>query len=106
MAKFVKGQPRPANAGRVAGKPNKLTATVRSLIEHTLNELQDDPKANLLAWAKRNPGQFYQLASKLIPVEVRGDISGGITIQLITGVPRQGQVVDVEAEVIEGSDLI
>ena len=45
-----------------------------STIEKAFNKLQDDPKANLFAWGQKNPTMFYQVASKLIPTEVKGTI--------------------------------
>jgi hypothetical protein len=45
---FEKGKPRPANAGRKEGSVNKLTKTVKEKVLEVFNELQDDPKSNLL----------------------------------------------------------
>lgn len=63
---------REKTGGRQKGTPNKLTRTVRETVLSAFNELQDDPKANIVAWAKRNPRDFYQIAAKLIPQEITG----------------------------------
>ena len=56
--------------GRVAGTPNKFTQTVKEVFSNVFNELQNDSKVNLKAWAKANPTDFYRLSIKLMPLEV------------------------------------
>jgi len=56
--------------GRVAGTPNKFTQTVKEVFSNVFNELQNDSKVNLKSWAKANPGDFYRLSIKLMPLEV------------------------------------
>lgn len=60
--------------GRTKGTPNKLTRTVKEVVLAAFNELQDDPKANILTWGKANPKDFYQVAAKLIPTEVSAKV--------------------------------
>jgi hypothetical protein len=38
------------------------------------DDLQADPKANLLSWGKENPTEFYKIAAKLIPTEVNANV--------------------------------
>lgn len=71
---FKKGEPRPVNAGRKEGSVNKLTKTVKETVLAVFNDLQNDPKANLLKWAKDTPTEFYKIASKLIPTEVNAQV--------------------------------
>lgn len=70
MAKFDKG-----NTGRPKGAKNKLTKTVKECWLEAFNELQNDSKANLIDWGRKNPGYFYQIAAKLIPAAV--DVTTG-----------------------------
>lgn len=76
---FKKGE-----GGRPAGTQNKITKTVRETVLAVFNDLQADPKANLLAWAKAEPTEFYKISSKLIPTEVTAqvEVSGGVQIYL------------------------
>lgn len=67
--KFKKG-----NKGKPKGAKNKITKSVKEMVKAAFDELQDDPKANLVSWAKRNPRDFYNIAAKLIPTEVDAKI--------------------------------
>ena len=58
---------------------NKLTRTIKEAFETTFHELQGNTKAKLLAWAKDNPGDFYKLAARLIPHDMK--ISGKLTLE-------------------------
>lgn len=73
------GTRRPPNAGkgRVKGVPNKFTKSVKDAVKAAFDDLQGDKKANLLAWAKENPTEFYRLAAKLIPAAVDATIEAG-----------------------------
>lgn len=64
--------------GRVAGTPNKLTKTVKERVLDVFNDLQEDPKANLLNWAKETPTEFYKIASRLIPTEVDAKVQSNV----------------------------
>lgn len=71
---------RPPNAGkgRKKGSQNKLTRTVKEAFEAAFNALQDQPGAKLDDWAKGNPTDFYKIASKLIPTDVKATVEGSI----------------------------
>lgn len=75
---FSKGQ-----GGRKKGVPNKLTKTVKETVLAVFNDLQSDPKANLHTWAKKEPTEFYRIASKLIPTEVSGKLNTKTTIEIV-----------------------
>jgi hypothetical protein len=60
--------------GKVKGTPNKLTRTVKETVLAVFDDLQADPKANLLSWGKDNPTEFYKIAAKLIPTEVNANV--------------------------------
>ena len=71
--KFKKGNSGNPN-GRNKGSENertKLMKTVKQTIFEAFNELQSDPVANIVTWAKANPAAFYLIASKLIPTEIQ-----------------------------------
>jgi hypothetical protein len=55
------------------GAINKTTKMVKEVFAEVFNDLQLDKKANLRAWGKENPTEFYKLASKLIPLQLTGD---------------------------------
>lgn len=80
MAKFQKG-----NAGKPKGAKNKITKTVKEVVFDVFEQLQVDPKANLLNWGKENPTEFYKIAAKLIPTDVKAQVdnSGAMEIKVI-----------------------
>lgn len=80
---FKKGEPRPDNAGRKEGSVNKLTKTVKERVLEVFNELQDDPQANLLSWAKDEPTEFYKIAAKLIPADINAKVEGKIITVIV-----------------------
>lgn len=63
------------NEGRPKGATNLLTRTVKDAVLMAFNELQNDPKANLIEWGRKNPGLFYPIAAKLIPTEVNANLN-------------------------------
>lgn len=69
QGQFQKGNKAAAKRG-----PNKITKTVKETVLAVFNEIQDDPKVKLLAFAKQYPRDFYAIAAKLIPTEVQGTI--------------------------------
>lgn len=68
------------NSGRPAGTPNKLTKTVKETVLAVFNDLQEDPKANLGEWAKKETTEFYRIAAKLIPTEITGTVKTVIKV--------------------------
>jgi hypothetical protein len=74
MGKFEKG-----NAGKPKGALNKTTKTVKETVLFVFNDIQSDPKVNLTAFAKKNPKEFYAIAAKLIPTEVKGTVEATLT---------------------------
>lgn len=71
----MRGKPfEKGNSGKPKGTPNKLTRTVKETVLAVFNDLQADPKANLLSWGKGNPTEFYKIAAKLIPTEVNATV--------------------------------
>ena len=70
---FQKGAP-----GRPVGAKNKLPGTVKEMVLNVFNQLQDDPKANLFTWAQTETTEFYRIAAKLIPTEVKAKVEGTV----------------------------
>lgn len=70
---FKKG--RPKTGGRKPGAQNKLTTTVKQHVLDVFNDLQADKKHNLKAFARKHPRDFYTIAAKLIPTEIKGSAS-------------------------------
>lgn len=64
-----------AGAGRPKGSKNKVSKTIKAAFERAFTTLQRDPKARLAVWARANPTDFYKLASKLIPQEVKSEVN-------------------------------
>lgn len=78
--------------GRPPGVKNKLTRTVKQAVLDCFNELQEDPKHNLLAFAKKYPRDFYNISAKLIPSEITADVTSAgekITPTIILQMPNE-----------------
>lgn len=82
---FEKGKPK--TGGKVKGTPNKLTRTVKETVLAAFNDLQNDPKANILAWAKDEPTEFYKIAAKLIPTEVNATVESKVVPEWLKDKP-------------------
>jgi hypothetical protein len=74
-------QQREKTGGRVAGTPNKVTATVKDNIIAVFNRL--DGTAGMAKWAEENPTQFYQIYAKLLPTDINNNITGDLLISEI-----------------------
>lgn len=66
---FKKGE-----GGRPNGATNRLTKTVKEVVLDTFNRLQEDKQNNLFAFAKDNPTEFYKIAAKLIPTDIKAEV--------------------------------
>lgn len=70
----------PGTSGRPFGATSKLARTVKETVLAVFNEIQDDPKVNLTAFARKYPRDFYAIAAKLIPTEIVGSIKQIIVV--------------------------
>ena len=80
---FVKGEPRPANAGRRAGTPNKHTRNVREALVRALEATAEDGGQEFFAGLRdSDPKTFATLVGKLIPnqTHISGDEGGPVLI--------------------------
>jgi hypothetical protein len=82
-AKIIGTPFKAGNPGKLKGTKNKLTKTVKETVLAVFNDLQKDPKHSLKAFARRYPREFYVIASKLIPTEIKADIKVPEGIQII-----------------------
>ena len=62
--RFIKGHKSPNRTGRPKGSQNKLTQSLKILIQDELVRLGPE---HLHKWAVDNPGDFYKVAARLIP---------------------------------------
>jgi hypothetical protein len=70
------------------GTTHALTHSVKDAVKAAFDLLQQDKDANLFAWGKRNPNDFYKVAAKLIPAAVElagkdGEKLEGIVVKVI-----------------------
>jgi hypothetical protein len=88
---MVESAAKPPNAGkgRVKGVPNKTTALLKDAILKAATAAGDgDMAVYLEQQAKANPGPFMALLGKVLPMQVNAEVEGGITIKVVSGVPR------------------
>jgi hypothetical protein len=80
---FVKGEPRPANAGRRPGSPNKTTRSVRDALVRALEATAEDGGEEFFTDLRdSDPKTFATLVSKLIPnqTHITGDEGGPVVV--------------------------
>ena len=73
-----KKRPPRAGMGRPKGSPNKTTAALKEAVLATFNRLGGEKFLEELAKAK--PEVFVSLLSKLIPSELKAEVSGALCI--------------------------
>lgn len=84
MTKKTIGIPfKEGNPGKPKGAKNKVTKTVKQAVLEVFLRLQDDPKHDLEAFAKKHPKDFYQIAAKLIPTEVDASVKNSGIIKVV-----------------------
>ncbi|KKN67229.1 hypothetical protein LCGC14_0464020 [marine sediment metagenome] len=69
--------------GRQKGTQNKLTTSFKELVMQTYCELERKKDKGMLIWALENETDFYKIASKLIPTEMQGQMTGELLIKVI-----------------------
>lgn len=87
-------QGRQKTGGRKLGVANRLTGTFRDAVQVAYNDVGGHEA--FTAWAKANPTEFYRIASRLIPVEVRKteDTTINVIIQRDSKPARSVTIVD------------
>lgn len=76
----------PVSPGRPKGVPNKLSRIAKDTIAQVFEDIGG--VENMATWAKDNPGPFYQIYAKLLPLQINGAGENGehladITIRLV-----------------------
>ena len=73
--------------------PNKLTRTIKEAFERAFHHLQGAKgPAQLEEWARANPTEFYRLAARLIPTEIKADVtSDALADMLLEARKRTGK---------------
>lgn len=97
--------------GRPVGVPNKFTSAIRSAFEHAFADLQSHiPKRGeedfrLVAWAKKNPKDFYKLMARMVPQEIGGPGGGAIPFgfsgSVVLYLPDNHRVADNAADALQ-----
>lgn len=70
---FKAGDPRPPNAGRKLGQPNKLTMSAKEAFDKVFQDRGGSEA--LLEWSKDNPTDFYKLYGKMIPTQQNATVT-------------------------------
>ena len=82
-----KGQPK--TGGRVKGTPNKLTASVKTMILGALNELGGTQY--LVEQGRANPSAFLSLVGRVLPMQVDGRVELDVDVNVLA---REAQLID------------
>ena len=63
-----KGSPKQAGSGRKPGGENKISKSVKAALVEAFEKMGGVP--SLVRWGKRNPGHFYRLWLRLLPLQM------------------------------------
>lgn len=82
--KFVKGEPRPKNAGRKKGTPNKFTTLKQAFLDAYNSKKMGGKEGMTDVFAKNDftKREFYKLISKMLPSNVSMDLDGNVNITI------------------------
>ena len=72
--------------GRAKGTPNKLSGSVKENIAGVFSRIGG--LSAMADWAKENPGEFYKIYARMLPVE--GELRGGLVVTL--SAPGDGEL--------------
>lgn len=73
--------------GRPKGVPNKNTKALKDMILGALEGAGGEQY--LQQQATDNPNAFLSLIGRVLPTELKSNVEGNITVNVITGVPRE-----------------
>lgn len=91
--------------GRIVGTPNKFTGVFREAVLSVYNGLGGH-KA-FLEWARENPTEYYKIAARLIPVELRSEEDRvlNIIIDRSFKTPREQTIIEATPVKIAGQRI-
>ena len=94
---------RSKTGGRKAGVANRFTGSIREAVLITYDAIGGHTA--FTKWAKENQTEYYKLASKLIPVEVKTtrDLEINVIIHRDPKPARQATVLDAPAALLTDS---
>jgi hypothetical protein len=103
---FIPGKSK--TGGRQPGTPNRLTSAFREAVLFVYDGLGGHPA--FLEWARENPSEYYRIASRLIPGEMRDDGGGKhvtVIIDRLADRPPSSNVIPVRLpEETDGSPYL
>jgi hypothetical protein len=79
--------------GRRQGTPNKTTVSVKEALMQTF--VQRGGPEGLLDWSKENPTEFYKLWGRLLPQEIKNEVTG-----------RDGGPIKHQVWVVNGKEIV
>lgn len=84
IKKFVKGEPRPKNAGRKKGTPNRFTTLKQAYLNAFQNKKIGGENGMVEVFSKNDIRkiEFFKLISKMLPSNVGVEHSGQIDSEL------------------------
>jgi hypothetical protein len=76
---FKKGHAALPGAGRKKGTQNKVTLSVKQALIDAFEGLGGVP--SLIRWGRMNPGDFYKLWTRLLPIQITGEGGGPVVVE-------------------------
>ena len=76
---------KPKTGGRQPGTPNRLTGAFKEAVQIVYNGLGGHEA--FLEWARENRTEYYRIASRLIPTEMRQDEGRTVTVIIQPATP-------------------
>jgi hypothetical protein len=90
MAKFGAGHKK--IGGRKKGSVNVATVAVKTALQQAFDELGG--VGALVAWGKKEPGEFYRIWSKMLPTEIRNPDGESFRLGLVEQIVDAGHQED------------
>lgn len=82
--------------GRQKGTPNHITTSIKQAFQEAFEKMGG--AAALVAWGVNNQTEFYKLASKLIPIDVKADVKADVTVSELSDTERKARLAALLAK--------